>query len=135
MKHHIGGLVLSAALALSLSAQPAAAEAPIGCSAAATGEVAAQPAPRKKKGFGLGSLLKAANEAGVGDMLGGGMLGRGRFGQVAGAVAGAAVSAAGSDGPDAASGMMSQFAGMAGSGRVGHPSDRKSTRLNSSHSR
>lgn len=116
MTHRICGLMLSAALML--AAQPAAADTPTGCSAANT-EVAAPAAPRKKKGFGLGSLLKAANDAGVSDMLGGGMLGRGRFGQVAGAVAGTAISAAGGDGSDAASGMMGQFAGMAGSGRIG----------------
>ena len=53
------------------------------------------PAPKPaKKGFGLGGLLSAARQAGVGNMLGNGMLGGGKGGQIMGAVAGTAVQAA-----------------------------------------
>ena len=58
----------------------------------------AAPKPKKKKGFGFGSILKAANQAGVGNMLSGGMLGSGKMGQVAGAVTGTAANLARSSG-------------------------------------
>jgi hypothetical protein len=85
----------------------------------ATGQTqVAAPAKPKKKGFGLGGILKAANQAGVGNLLTGGMLGSGAFGQVAGAVAGTAVSAASGDGAGASSSIMGSMAGLSGSHRV-----------------
>jgi hypothetical protein len=55
--------------------------------------------PKKKKGFGLGGLMSAAKNAGVGRMLGSGMLGRSTGTQIAGAVAGTAIQASGTGGP------------------------------------
>ena len=101
MKHlHLRAL-LGATLICALSAGPAAAQS---CVTTA----AAQPVKPKKKGFGLGGLLKAARNAGVGDMLGAGnMLGDGKLGQVAGAVAGTAVNGTGAGGAAGLTGMMS----------------------------
>lgn len=66
------------------------------------GKVATQPCetssvakPKKRKGFGLGGLLGAAQQAGVGRLLGGGMGGAGGKGQIASAVLGTAIEAAG----------------------------------------
>ncbi len=106
-----GALVCAALFCLS----PVTASAAENC---APTQAQAAPAKPKKKGFGFGSILKAANQAGVGNLLGGGMLGNGKFGQVAGAVAGTAVSAAGGDGAGASSSMMGQIAGLSGSHRV-----------------
>lgn len=80
-------------------------------------DAAAQPAkPKKKGGFGLGGILKAAKNAGVGDLLGAGnMLGDGKAAQVAGAVAGTAVAA--SDGGGGAN-LAGTVVGLAGSGRA-----------------
>jgi hypothetical protein len=76
---------------------------------------AAQPAKPKKKGFGLGGILKAAKNAGVGDLLGAGnVLGDGKAAQVAGVVAGTAVAA--SDG--ASANVAQTVVGLAGAGRV-----------------
>lgn len=81
-------LLSVALIALFPLAGPAAAQATgDGCTVAA----AAKP---KKKGLGLGGLLGAARRAGVGDMLGAGMLGDSRAAQVAGAVANVAAEAA-----------------------------------------
>ncbi|HZF41969.1 MAG TPA: hypothetical protein VEZ48_01000 [Sphingomonadaceae bacterium] len=104
-----------AALLYSLNPAPASATQGAGC---ATGtEVQAAP-KKKKRGFGFGGLLKAANSAGVGNLLGGGgLLGNGTAGQIAGAVAGTAVSAANGEGGSAL-GLMGQVSGLAGSDRV-----------------
>ena len=71
----------------------------------------------KKRAFGLGGLLSAARRAGVGDMLnnrmGGGMLGNGKGGQIASALAGTAVEAASSAAQNAASGQGSPEAAPA----------------------
>ena len=113
IKNHRIALV-SAAMLLVLHATPAAAQ----TQACNPGETVAQAAkPKKKKGFGLGGLLKAANQAGLGNMLGyGGMLGNGQMGQVAGAIAGTAVNAAsGSADPQNAA---SHIGGLMGGSRV-----------------
>jgi uncharacterized protein YfiM (DUF2279 family) len=95
--------------------------APAAAETCATPSSAAQPAKPKKKGLGFGGLLKAAKNAGVGDMLGGGMLGNGTTGQIAGAVAGTAVNAAADgSGSGMSGGMMmpGSMMGLAGSGRA-----------------
>lgn len=73
----LAGAMLLAALPAPLLAQdvqvdPAAATKP-----SAADQVAAVPGckPRKKKGFGLGGLLKAASKTGLTNMVGGGLLG------------------------------------------------------------
>lgn len=98
-----------ATLLCALPSAPASAQ-----SCATPTETAQAPKP-KKKGFGLGGLLKAAKNAGVGDMLGGGMLGDGKFGQVAGAVAGTAMNASSGGG---AAGLPSALMGFGGSNPV-----------------
>jgi len=75
---------------LSLSTQAAARD---GASAAPCGGASAEQ-PKKKKGLGLGGLMSAAKNAGVGRILGSGMLGGSVKSQVAGAVAGTAINAA-----------------------------------------
>jgi hypothetical protein len=102
--------LVGATLVCALPASPAAA-----ADSCAVAEAA--PKPKKKKGFGLGGILKAANQAGVGNMLGyGNMLGSGRMGQVAGAIAGTAVNAA--DGSASAQGSASHIGGLMGGHRV-----------------
>jgi hypothetical protein len=100
---------MGATLFCALPAAPAVAQ-----SCAPAAETAQAPKP-KKKGFGLGGLLKAAKNAGVGDMLGGGMLGNGKFGQVAGAVAGTAMNATSGGG---AAGFPSALMGFGGANPV-----------------
>jgi hypothetical protein len=101
--------IVGATLLCALPAAPAFAQ---GCATAT--ETAQAPKP-KKKGFGLGGLLKAAKNAGVGDMLGGGgMLGNGKLGQVAGAVAGTAMNATGGG----AVGLPSALIGFGGANPV-----------------
>ena len=102
--------LVGATLVCALPATPAAA-----AESCAVAEAA--PKPKKKKGFGFGSILKAANQAGVGNMLTGGMLGSGKMGQVAGAVAGTAVNAADGD-TSGAPGMMGHIGGLMGGNRA-----------------
>lgn len=107
----IGTLILAA-----LPAAPAMAAGGQDQACAPGAEAAAKP--KKKRGFGLGGLLKAANQAGVGNMLGyGGMLGNGQMGQVAGAIAGTAVNAA--SGSADAQGSAGQIGGLIGGSRAG----------------
>jgi hypothetical protein len=108
----VGALMLAA-----LPSTPATAAASQSAACAnAAGTAAAKP--KKKRGFGLGGLLKAANQAGVGNMLGyGGMLGNGQMGQVAGAIAGTAVNAAG--GSADAQGSAGHIGGLIGGSRAG----------------
>lgn len=111
-QHRIRAFV-GATLLCALFVMPA----PASAEACSTDAAAAQPAkPKKKGGFGLGGLLKAAKNAGVGDLLGAGnMLGDGKAAQVAGAVAGTAVAASdGGGGPNLAGTVV----GLAGSGRA-----------------
>ena len=71
---------------------------------------APKPAKPKRKGLGLSGLLSAARNAGVGDMLGAGVLGDDKAAQVAGTAAGVAMN--GGNNP------ASVIAGLAGSGRT-----------------
>lgn len=112
MTQHRLRAFVGAALLCALYAGPASAET---CApSAATTE--AQPAKPKKKGFGLGGILKAAKNAGVGDLLGAGnLLGDGKTAQIAGAVAGTAVSASNGG---ASANLAGSVVGLAGSGRT-----------------
>lgn len=88
---------------------------PVPAETCATTETA-QPAKPKKKGFGLGGLLKAAKNAGAGELLGAGdVLGTGKTARVAGAVASTAVAA--SDGGPGAN-VAGTVIGLAGQGRT-----------------
>lgn len=84
------------------------------CAAAPRGEdcVAAAPTEKPKKGVGLSGLLGAAKRAGVGNVLGAGVLGGSRGAQIAGAVAGTAVAVTDSGSP------MGALASVAVSGRT-----------------
>lgn len=102
----IGAAILTGVLTV-LPAPVTAAEPQTSCQTAQPSE-----RPAKKTGLGLGGLLGAARRAGVGDVLGAGMLGDSRAAQVAGAVGSTAVAATGSG--DTASAA----AALAGSGRT-----------------
>lgn len=105
--HRLRALI-GAALLCVLYAVPAPAET---CAATET----ARPAKSRNKNVGLGALLKAAKNAGVGDLLAtGSVLGTGKTAKVAGAVAGTA--AAGSEG--AGTSVASAVVGLAGSDRA-----------------
>ncbi|WP_126172002.1 hypothetical protein [Altericroceibacterium xinjiangense] len=108
-QHRLHALV-GAALFLTFYVTPASAE-----TCAPTTAAAEKPAKPKKKGFGLGGILKAAKRAGVGDVLAGGnLLGDSTAARVAGAVAGTAVTASGDSGANVAGAV----AGLAGHGRT-----------------
>ena len=115
MIHQTLGALAGAALLISVG--PAASAKSSQTCAVGDAHTEAAAKPKKKKGFGLGGLLKAANNAGVGNLLGGGLLGNGTAGQIAGAVAGTAVSAAGGN-SGSAIGLPNQVAGLAGSSRA-----------------
>lgn len=92
-----GGAALLLGLAMPLAGPVSAAEPREACRAESPQR------PAKKKGLGLGGLLSAAKCAGVGNVLGSGILGDERAAQVAGAVTSTAVEV--SEGGAAASAM------------------------------
>lgn len=108
---YVAGLILCAASPVPLAAQEAAGDPMASAAVAAEEQVSASreastteavPAckPKKKKGFGFGSILKAASKTGLTNMVGGGLLGQG--GAIAGAAINTGVSVAGASAANSA---------------------------------